>query len=525
MNEKQEKLVELLKQRTPNSELRQWAKGYIPSHYKRLSVSQEEAYRLAKFGFKKVFSNFGSPAEPVMLYFTQSLIVGAALSGDYDTIKVITPSQYGKSYIMGFTAILKAALDNEPMYVVGADKTTTDIIMNKIIQHLQISNSYIRQKLLDTSDKIEKLQSSLSKRKIAMKGGGLIEAHTLGETYADAKKGNAMIGRGGNTITDEASMVADDTSAELGRREFATDDGSKYLDIEISNPHNPGAFFNSMIADTVDDRTLIVWMDALTALEEGRIKTEEQILGSKFFKNKSTCTRYLLCELEDYSEESMFPEPKVVNNVLSDDSLKFVGIDSAGKGKDNIEATVVEYKRNTGKLIVHKTKIIEKGEQWVDGKTGQMIIDGADNVLKAYNASYTCCDIGYGIYLVEGLVKLGNAGTVKGIDFGERPTPIRKKAGQFSAVKAANKRAEMHLDLMDLMDNGKIEFTEEVADLLKDQLRAVKYTKKPNGSYQIIAKKEIKKILGRSPDTLDSVLLAVHAAILFLLTDDIIIYE
>ena len=39
---------------------------------------------------------------------------------------------------------------------------------------------------------------------------------------------------------------------------------------------------------------------------------------------------------------------------------------------------------------------------------------------------------------------------------------------------------------------------------------------KPSGKYQIIPKIEIKNMLGKSPDELDSVLLAVHAAITYM---------
>ena len=71
-------------------------RGKIPKHYKRLTCSKEEALRLAKIGFIEIAKYYGDS-----LYFTQSLIAGAVLSGDYDRITVTTPSSYGKSFLFG----------------------------------------------------------------------------------------------------------------------------------------------------------------------------------------------------------------------------------------------------------------------------------------------------------------------------------------------------------------------------------------------------------------------------------------
>lgn len=521
MTDAQKRVKRLLAERAPNDWLTDWAKGRIPNHYKRISINYNEQLRLAKIGFIETASHF----KDIELYFTQSIFVGAALSGDYDKIHIVTSSQYGKSFTMGFIAILLAIQKNEPVYIVAANKSLTEIIMGQIIKHLQYADESIKEKLLESTDKIEKMQTALSQRRIALKGGGSIEAITLGEVYADKKKGNNMIGRAGHIIMDEAALVSDETAAELGRAQFARDDDKQYMTIKISNPHNPGSFYNAITADNIGKRELVIWMDILTALEEGRVKSEEQIENSEFYADKSTCIRYLLCELEDFSERTMFEEPTVVENEIASDSMVFIGIDSAGRGKDKIKATCVEYKNSTGKLIVHKTHTIKKDETWEEGKTSKRIINRADSLLKVYQSSYTCVDIGHGIYLVEGLVNAGNRGLVKSVDFGERPTPIRKKIGQFAAVKASNKRAEMYLDLMDLIENDMIQFTEDVYKEAKEEMMATQYMKKPNGTYQIMEKKKIKRILGRSPDTLDSIVLAVHAAVLFLLTDDVLMYQ
>lgn len=525
MNESQEKVIKLLKRETPKDKLRPWVKGYIPNHFKRLSIDMDEAEELAAIGCAESIAYFGVP-----LYFTQSVIVGAAVSRKYKHIIVVTPSQYGKSFLLGETAIMLAN-KNEPVYVAGADTSTTEIIMNKVKDHIQTADESIKSRLIETRDKIERLQTALSKRKLAFKGGGLIEALSLGETFSDSKKGNTAIGRGGNFFIDEASMVSDDTYAELGRSEFATDDGRSYLRIEISNPHNPGRFFDALTDPDPPEGTLIIWIDTLTALEEGRVKSKEQILNSTFFKNKSTCTRYLLCELEDYSEESMFPRPATTSEAPNERDPWYMGVDSAYKGKDEIELMLGQFNSQKGLIYHYHTVIkpeiyIPQGEtEWIDGVSDLLIIDYVAKIANSYGVRSMCVDIGFGIWLVAGLIRACPNTKVLGINFGSGTTKVRKDAKHFSAVYGDNKRAEMHLDMQDLMEERNVFFTESIADKLTDQLSAVQCIRKPNGKTAIIPKKEIRKILGRSPDTLDTALLVVHACILDTLGEVIQIYE
>ena len=78
-------------------DLKPWVgRGKIPKHYKRLTCSEEEALRLAKIGFVEIAKYYGDS-----LYYTQSIIAGAVLSGDYDRVTVVSPSAYGKSYLFG----------------------------------------------------------------------------------------------------------------------------------------------------------------------------------------------------------------------------------------------------------------------------------------------------------------------------------------------------------------------------------------------------------------------------------------
>ena len=83
-------------------------------------------------------------------------------------------------------------------------------------------------------------------------------------------------------------------------------------------------------------------------------------------------------------------------------------------------------------------------------------------------------------------------------------------------MNAANKRAELHLDLQDLIETQSVKFSEEAYEKIKDTLPYVSSERKSNGRIQIKPKADVKAVIGRSPDELDSVLLSIHAAMLYI---------
>ena len=177
-------------------------RGRIPSHYKRLSCSKEEALRLAKIGFVEIMKYYEEST-----YFTQALIAGAILSGDYDRITIVSPSAYGKSYIFGRIGNIMA-YQGEPTYVVAATQDGTKMIMGHVGSSLQNIAPEVKNALLNKKDQIERLTTSLSKQKIAFANGGFIEPITTGDTYDENIAQNKAVGKPGNYIVDEAALAA-----------------------------------------------------------------------------------------------------------------------------------------------------------------------------------------------------------------------------------------------------------------------------------------------------------------------------
>lgn len=493
-------------------DLPKWVgRGFIPSHYKRLTCDRKEADRLAEIGFIYIYKYYEES-----LFYSQALIAGAVFSGDYDKVTVVSPSAYGKSWLMGRIANIMA-FEGEPTYVVAAVQDGTKMIMGHVAQSLQTVAPEVKNALLNKKDQIERLSTSLSKQKIAFTNGGFVEPITTGDTYDDNIAQNKVVGKPGNYIIDEAALVSEESFAELGRAEFAKVDGDNYKRVMISNPHQPGFFYSELTkpSEEMDKREIIIWMDALTAVEEGRL-TREKVFYGTFAKHRSTLRRYLLCVLDE-DGEGMMSMPDVYQAPVEGDYIQyFMGVDSAYKGKDNIEVTITAVGRDevlmkTGIWVEKTQKIVKK--HWVEGKTPKDIINQIVRIAREYNVALACIDVGWGVWLTEGLRDKGV--NVIGINFGSAPTKQRVRNKEYSATNAANMRAEMHLDFQDLSDNRVLMVSEEVRDQIKDTLPYITSERKANGKIQIKPKETIKAMLGKSPDEFDSVLLSIHAVVLF----------
>lgn len=490
--------------RQKHGDLKPWLIGKIPKHFKRISVSDSEALRLAKLGASEIASAFGQ-----RLFFCQALIAGVILSGEFDEVIIATPSQYGKSWLLGRIALLEAFRGHK-QYITGAAANVTSIIMSHVITSTQEAAPEIQNALLVKKNELDRLASSVSKQRLAFASGGFIEAITLGDTYNDNIAANKAVGRAGDFYIDEAALVSDDALSEMGRREFAKIDGTKYKQIMISNPHRPGVFYDKLTDESVSPRRFVLWIDALTAVEEERF-SEQTVFESDFAKHKSTLRRYLLCVL-DVDGGGMFDTPKVVQGNLEGSYIqRFLGVDAAYKGKDSIKVAVTAV--GNGKIRTEKVFTIKK-DNWIDGVTSKDIIKDIAKIAYACDTPMISVDVGWGVWLVEGLA--ARELNVRGVNFSSSPNKERMRKNHYASKNATNKRAEMHLDLQDFIESQVYEITEEAYEGIKDTLPYVTAERKSTGKIQIVPKEQIKAIIGRSPDDLDAVLLSLNSAIEFL---------
>lgn len=484
---------------TEDETLKPWIKGrHVPNHYKRITIGKAEQYRLAKIGGAELYGAYG-----VAPFFTQAMITGALLSGDYDRLTIVTPFQYGKSFTMGHAALLMARTGVN-VFVGGNTSDIASIIMTNTYAAVRHASPEMKSELTgDWMKRVDKMGAALSRDNIVFSHGGSVQAVTLGGTYEDLGH-NKAIGHGGAYILDEAALIPDSVYRETLRAEFNRTDGKKSVMAAISNPHCTGWFYNDLVTERPDERHLIIWMDALTAVQEGRW-TAEHILTSEAAKHQDDIERYLLCELPG-SGHGMYPEPKVTEE---EGTIHFFGVDAAYKGKDKIcicDAVLGET------LHINEIAELEKTE-WIDGVTSNQICDDIARVYHRYESAMVCVDVGFGVWLTEGLAHRGV--NVKGINFGSGATPERLRAKHYAATNAYNMRAEMHIDVQDLMDSGKLTFSPQAYEKVKETIPHITSERMANGKIRVRPKLEIKHAIGHSPDAWDSVILAVHAWVIY----------
>ena len=95
--------------------------------------------------------------------FYAGSINGGCGKWKYDNIIVVTPSQYGKSWLSSRIAVWLA--DHNRRCAWRVVKDTTDIIMQHVTDTLQTVDESIARKLLEPVDKLERLQTGLSKER------------------------------------------------------------------------------------------------------------------------------------------------------------------------------------------------------------------------------------------------------------------------------------------------------------------------------------------------------------------------
>lgn len=497
---KAKELVALFRQRS--FDCKAWIRGKIPKHFRRMNISWKEAMRLAKLGATEMATYYG-----VKLHFCQSVIAGAFLSGDYETIGWTTSPQYGKTWLFGRIALILAYLGN-PVYIAGATADKTGMMMAQVLKATQEVAPEVKKALTMKQDEIDRLTQSLSKKRIGFANGGFVEPITLGDAYADVVASSGAVGRSGIYMVDEAALCSEKAMQELDRRRFSSIDGDVYPLGMVSNPHKPGYFYDYMTREELPPKSLVLWQDILTSVEEERWE-EETVYQSEWARDKANMKRYLLCVL-DTEGSGMFETPKINDDDMNDPYAQyFLGIDSAYKGKDNICLALTALYENEKPMVrVVEVLTIDK-KIWIDGKTSEDIIHDIMRVIRKFDVVLTCVDNGQGIWLVEGLTNEG--ANVKGVYFQESPTKERVKAKHYASVNAQMKRDEMHLDLQSLIDDDAIEFTTQAYNTVKDTLPFVTCERRANNKISVIPKSQLKVLIGRSPDELDAIILSIQA--------------
>ena len=522
-----EKLSILLDTVTPQEELKDAVKGKIPKHFKRNSIREREGFEKEleyyKLGFTTALSEFN-----IELWWSQAVQFGAFLSGKYKTGYCVATPRYGKSFLCGIMAN-HFAYEGENCYAVGSTQEYSGIIIQHAREILVKSHPEVKEMLtfgdsdISTVDKrLKRGLSSFSSEGFSFRNGGKLEGLSAGSNFTDPSKIH-VIGRGGNMFGDEASDISPIALGHMGRREFESDDGRKLIMYLISNPRSLNNFFDFMTKEDLADDEFIMWLDVVTAIEEGSVKyTKEELMRSQFTITEDSIRENLLCEFPTERSNFFEASPDILDSFDANGKNLdyFIGVDSAYKGSDSIQVTVSVVDESNHATVLDTKDI--KPKEWIDGITAIDIVNKIVTLANRLNAKGIAIDAGGGAHIVQPLKMRRLSGQLKcpvyDINFGGKATEIKKLAKEPSAEYAFNRRAEMHLMLRGMMEAQRVSFVRKVWDLISREMAFVSEIQKPEDRLvKIRPKSEIKKLLQRSPDELDSVMLSLHCAELYYL--------
>lgn len=523
-----EKLSILLDQITPPEQLKKAVKGNIPKHFKRNTIREREGFEKEleyyKLGFSTALSRFN-----IELWWSQAVQYGAFLSGKYKTGYCVATPRYGKSFLCGIMGN-SFAFEGQNCYAVGSTNEYSNIIVQHARQILVDAHSDIKNMLSFDSDrdisKVDKrLQrglSSFSSEGFSFRNGGKFEGLSAGSNFTDPSKIH-VIGRGGNIFGDEASDISSLALGHMARREFESDNGEKLLMYLISNPRSLNNFYDFMTKEDLADDEFVMWLDVVTAVEEGSLKyTKEELMRSGFTINEDSIRENLLCEFPVEKSNFFSVSPNIDEEVnLNEEGLEFyLGIDSAYKGADSIQVTLTTFNKEN-KISCVDTQDI-KPKEWIDGVTDREIVSKIVTLVNRFKVKAIAIDDGGGAHIVQPLMYARLNGQITcevyPINFGGKVTEAKKIAKDPSAEYAYNKRAELHLMLRGMMETQKVSFSRKVWDGISKEMSYVSEVQRPDERLvKIRPKSDIKKLLHRSPDRLDSTMLGIHAVELYYL--------
>ena len=513
-----------------------WVFGRIPdlSDYRKLSVeNMEEAFFLARLGQEMTSAFFPSyRGKPLYLSFTQAMLVGAGLitreqaekAGldfeKYRSVLMVTPTRFGKSFLNAIIAIIKAAGEGKEVRIGGATKDKAGIIQEKIVSLLPSTAKAVQDGLIitdedgDINKKVARMSTQVSKEALAWRNGGSIKMFSTNENRKNVNVAAAgAIGIGGDfVILDEIQLMTPVGFNTASRFMMENPDTKRFC---VGNPQISGHF-----KDLYDDpTTFVVHINDVGSIVEGRMSRRGmELTGMPSYSPEYRA--FIMVEFPDETSGNRFfptlPLP-LTKADLPKPTLQhwFMGIDSAYKGGDALMVTLLTYNEAEDKkwvTVESQIDLKKKYPEWNDDTTTNISLDIL-KIIQDNNIENACLDIGLGIHIYEALTRLDPDLPLEPVNFSQKPTEWRAET-DYNARVALNARAEMHLDLRDLCESGLVYINGDNYEEIIRQMREIGAKTDSVGSkIRVEPKQEIKKRLGRSPDNLDSLCLAVRAMV------------
>lgn len=429
-----------------------------------LKTKRETAKQIVRFYFRDDKDN------PFELSDGQADIFNSIFLKENSRNQIIAPTQYGKSSTVAMALILRSQAFAEEWTIVTGEQKKSDVIMEKVIQHLFNHKNLYCELEIDTKEPLEKIKRERSKKRINWKCGGGLRAIT-----ADAKNRHrvkeSLSGLGSpNIIEDEASLIPDNLQSMILRMLGGHQGG--FL-LKIGNPYTRGHFFKTWNSEKYKK----IFIDYNIALKEGRYTPEfiEEMRKEAFFDILYECKFPAEEELDIDGYRRLISDIEISNLKTGGNhsGILKLGFD-VGEGGD---ANVGVLRSDKFAQIVFLSKVSD-----LMATVGEI-----SRIIKDYKIDAENCfvdDTGIGAGVVDRLHELGH--NVRGIKWAEKPNDDA----------FLNKKAENFWDLRNwIKEGGKLEIKDEW-----NELAEIKYKEDSSGKVKIKSKEEMRKEGKESPN-------------------------
>jgi len=434
-----------------------------------MSLTQQE--QIVKNLFKEFFD--------VTITYGQIQIATQIIFRDNKRVQVMTPTQYGKSFVVAGAILLAMAIQHAKFIIVSTSTEKASIIMGYVIDLIGKDPLFYGQLDLDFKDVTQRLQTERSKKTIDFNMGGSVSILSV-----DARNGRrnieAAMGKGGqNIILDESALLEDVLYATVKRMLGGWGDDAFLL--EIGNPFYRNHFHRTWHSK----RYHKIFIDYHQALEEGRYtqnfidEMKEEALfdilyGVKFPEEN---------EIDQKGFRQLLTEQEVINcqERSQHEGELSLGCDIGGGGDDNVYTV---RSRTYASVFGHNRS--------ADTMTNVGEIEHAHISLGIAPEYIAIDDVGIGRGVSDRLKEKGFA--VQAVSAGSRP----KDPDKFANIKAEN-----YWKLRDwIKGGGKLEPNDKWI-----QLSWIKYKVNSDKVIVMESKADLKKRTGKSPDFAESLML------------------
>ena len=398
-------------------------------------------------------------------------------------VQILTPTQYGKSFVVALACIIISCIQKEVVAVVAPTTDKARMIMRYYVDHLGDNPMFAAQ--LEKNTRLERLRMEESKDRIILRNGGGI--FIISVQAGNSKKGiESAMGAGSKiVIEDESCLIPDPIEATVFR--MIAGKGPDAFYCKIGNPFYRNHFLKSW-NDPTYKKIPITYKDALAEgrvtpefIEEARLKPYFSVLFECLFPDADSI---------DQSGYSILLSESIIKDRIKDKvelfGTLYLGCDVAGEGSNY---SVICLRGRNGAKILYR----EQNHDTMNfaGVIARMAIDY--KVKKIYVDG-----VGIGKPVYDRLREFPELSNVISVISGSKPE---------DDLNYFNKRAEMFWRLHDWLPLAELEAKDPA---IWSDLSEIRYKIQSDKKIKIKGKDEMLREGVQSPDVADALALTFY---------------